>query len=143
MITLFEVNQGAAPHITVVGHSYGTDVVTEATQSGRKLVADDVILIGSPGVPVDKAYQISDNLVSSTSLNRSPPATVWASEAGQNPIANLGVLGTIPTLLSFLASPFAGNPQGNHGGYWQGIGLANMANIELGNDLAVVFVQPT
>ncbi|WP_078965864.1 alpha/beta hydrolase [Streptomyces aureocirculatus] len=38
----------AAPHRTVIGHSYGTTLVGAAAETGR-LNADDVVFAGSPG----------------------------------------------------------------------------------------------
>ncbi|MDH2391295.1 alpha/beta hydrolase [Streptomyces sp. HNM0663] len=48
-------HDGGDPHITALGHSYGSLTVGEASQAKGGLPADDVILIGSPGVGVDKA----------------------------------------------------------------------------------------
>lgn len=42
-------------HTTVIGHSYGTTVVGEATQAPGGLRADDVVLAASPGINVDNA----------------------------------------------------------------------------------------
>ncbi|MGY2128514.1 alpha/beta hydrolase [Blastococcus sp. SYSU DS0617] len=41
---------GAAPHLTVIGHSYGAVVVTLAAS---ELAADDLVLLGSPGARAD------------------------------------------------------------------------------------------
>ncbi|TXS57201.1 alpha/beta hydrolase [Streptomyces sp. t39] len=44
------------PHLTAVGHSYGSRVAGAATQeSGGIPGADDIVLLGSPGVGVDRA----------------------------------------------------------------------------------------
>ncbi len=43
---------GIDPHVTVIGHSYGSFVVGTALESGD-LVADDVVFVGSPGVGAD------------------------------------------------------------------------------------------
>ena len=40
-------------------------------------------------------------------------------------------LGTWPIPPDFGAFDFASDPQGDHGGYWEGSGLSNMANIAL------------
>ncbi|CAG8706179.1 23017_t:CDS:1 [Dentiscutata erythropus] len=138
---LVAIHKGTPPHITVVGHSFGTDVVTETTINGHKLVSDDAILIGSPGVPVDHASQIANNMIpSNTGQNRTPRTRVWASRTGSDPITCLFndflrsfALGTDTVSNAFGASIFTSDPQGDHGGYWQGIGLKNMAYIELGN----------
>ncbi len=49
-------NENADPHITAIGHSYGSLTVgTAAKQDGGIPGADDIILVGSPGVGVDRA----------------------------------------------------------------------------------------
>ncbi|CAG8756080.1 41604_t:CDS:1, partial [Gigaspora margarita] len=75
---LVTTHQGMPPHITVVGHSYGTDIVTETTINGNMLVANDILFIGSPGVPVDRASEITKNMISSNSGQHDPP-----TESGQ------------------------------------------------------------
>ncbi|CAG8619411.1 3777_t:CDS:1, partial [Cetraspora pellucida] len=140
---LVVIHKGTPPHITVVGYSFGTDVITETTMNGHRLVADDVILIGSPGVPVDNASQIANNMIPSNPGQGCTPKTrVWASRTGKDPIKCVFYtafsLGTDPVSKSFGATIFTSDLQGDHGGYWQGIGLTNMAYIELGNYCAVV-----
>ncbi|MFE5582481.1 alpha/beta hydrolase [Kitasatospora sp. NPDC056531] len=51
-------HEGAPAHVTAQGHSYGSLVVGQATQHPGGLAADDIILVGSPGVGVDKASQL-------------------------------------------------------------------------------------
>ncbi|GAB3295235.1 hypothetical protein EK0264_14025 [Epidermidibacterium keratini] len=60
-------DDGEDPHITVIGHSYGSLVVSEATQQDNSLGAvlvgggpaiDDVVVIGSPGMNVDSIDQL-------------------------------------------------------------------------------------
>jgi hypothetical protein len=52
-------NENADPHITAIGHSYGSLTVgTAAKQAGGIPGVDDVILVGSPGVGVDKASDL-------------------------------------------------------------------------------------
>lgn len=53
-------NENEDPHITAIGHSYGSLTVgTAAKQSGGIPDADDIILLGSPGVGVDKASDLN------------------------------------------------------------------------------------
>jgi hypothetical protein len=54
------------PHTTVIGHSYGTLVVDRAAGAAGRLAADDVVLLGSPGMDnrageleVDGVYEAS------------------------------------------------------------------------------------
>ncbi|MER6611252.1 alpha/beta hydrolase [Streptomyces sp. NPDC000927] len=52
-------NQNADPHITAIGHSYGSRAVGAATQHpGGIPGVDDIILVGSPGVGVDRAVDL-------------------------------------------------------------------------------------
>jgi hypothetical protein len=52
-------NENADPHVTAIGHSYGSRLVGAATQeAGGVPGADDIILVGSPGVGVDKAEDL-------------------------------------------------------------------------------------
>ncbi|XEC31641.1 hypothetical protein JAO84_13150 [Streptomyces fradiae] len=53
-------DHGDAAHITAIGHSYGSLTVGQATQlhEGGIPGVDDIILVGSPGVGVDKATDL-------------------------------------------------------------------------------------
>lgn len=52
-------NNNVDPHVTAIGHSYGSLTVgTAASQGGGMPVVDDIILLGSPGVGVDKAEDL-------------------------------------------------------------------------------------
>ncbi|WP_406159459.1 alpha/beta hydrolase family protein [Streptomyces sp. NBC_01005] len=52
-------NQNKDPHITAIGHSYGSRTVGAATQKlGGIPGVDDIILVGSPGVGVDRAVDL-------------------------------------------------------------------------------------
>lgn len=53
-------NENKDPHITAIGHSYGSLTVgTAAKQGGGIPDTDDIILLGSPGVGVDKASDLN------------------------------------------------------------------------------------
>ncbi|MFI1810583.1 alpha/beta hydrolase [Streptomyces sp. NPDC020422] len=59
MAGLGATNQNQDPHLTAIGHSYGSLTVgTAARQAGGIPGADDVILLGSPGVGVDRAQDL-------------------------------------------------------------------------------------
>ncbi|MFF0427471.1 alpha/beta hydrolase [Streptomyces sp. NPDC004520] len=59
MAGLSATNQNADPHVTAIGHSYGSLTVgTAAKQSGGIPGVDDVILLGSPGVDAQKAEEL-------------------------------------------------------------------------------------
>lgn len=52
-------NDNPDPHITAIGHSYGSRLVGAATQvPGGIPGADDIILVGSPGTGVDRAEDL-------------------------------------------------------------------------------------
>ncbi|MFD8691703.1 alpha/beta hydrolase [Streptomyces sp. NPDC059651] len=52
-------NQNKDPHLTAIGHSYGSRTVGAATQRlGGIPGVDDIILVGSPGVGVDQAVDL-------------------------------------------------------------------------------------
>ncbi|MFB4422997.1 alpha/beta hydrolase [Streptomyces sp. QL37] len=47
------------PHFTAIGHSYGSRTVGAATQQGEGIPGvDDIVLVGSPGVGVDRAEDL-------------------------------------------------------------------------------------
>ncbi|MGW0467373.1 alpha/beta hydrolase [Streptomyces sp. NPDC003027] len=59
MAGLSATNENKDPHVTAIGHSYGSLTVgTAATRSGGIPGADDIILLGSPGVGVDRAQDL-------------------------------------------------------------------------------------
>ncbi|MGW7453947.1 alpha/beta hydrolase [Streptomyces sp. NPDC054787] len=59
MAGLSATNENADPHVTAIGHSYGSLTVgTAAQQSGGIPGVDDVILLGSPGVDAQKATEL-------------------------------------------------------------------------------------
>ncbi|KQX83804.1 alpha/beta hydrolase [Streptomyces clavifer] len=52
-------NENDDPHMVAIGHSYGSRTVGAATQQGDGLPGvDDIILVGSPGVGVDRAEDL-------------------------------------------------------------------------------------
>nr|WP_202540732.1 alpha/beta hydrolase [Streptomyces sp. SID3915] len=56
---LVATNEHADPHLTAIGHSYGSRTVGAATQrDGGIPGVDDIVLVGSPGVGVDSAENL-------------------------------------------------------------------------------------
>ncbi|MBZ4323137.1 alpha/beta hydrolase [Streptomyces huiliensis] len=51
-------NGNEHPHVTAIGHSYGSLTVGKASQEPSGIPADDIIILGSPGVGVDKAEDL-------------------------------------------------------------------------------------
>lgn len=59
MDSLQVTNENKDPHLTAIGHSYGSFTVgTAAHRDGGIPGADDIILLGSPGTGVDKAEDL-------------------------------------------------------------------------------------
>ncbi|MEU2247368.1 alpha/beta hydrolase [Streptomyces sp. NPDC019224] len=56
---LSATNENEDPHMTAIGHSYGSRTVGAATQQGNGIPGvDDIVLVGSPGVGVDRAEDL-------------------------------------------------------------------------------------
>lgn len=94
----------------ILGYSYGSVVAGQAAQ--RSEVADDLVLVGSPGAGVEHAGQLK--------------ARVWATTNAQDPIAIVtgplgGAHGPDPSFPFFGAQPLPGakRPPGDHSSYWQ------------------------
>ncbi|MFF0507492.1 alpha/beta hydrolase [Streptomyces fimicarius] len=52
-------NDNDDPHMTAIGHSYGSRTVGAATQRGDGIPGvDDIVLVGSPGLGVDRAEDL-------------------------------------------------------------------------------------
>ncbi|WP_326736448.1 alpha/beta hydrolase [Streptomyces sp. NBC_01022] len=51
-------HESGSPHVTAIGHSYGSLTVGQAAQLPGGIPADDVVLVGSPGVGVDRAADL-------------------------------------------------------------------------------------
>ncbi|MEU8832300.1 alpha/beta hydrolase [Streptomyces sp900116325] len=60
MSGLVATNENEDPHLTAIGHSYGSRTVGAATQwDGGIPGVDDIVLVGSPGVGVDRAEDLA------------------------------------------------------------------------------------
>ncbi|MFD8691701.1 alpha/beta hydrolase [Streptomyces sp. NPDC059651] len=56
---LSATNEHDDPHMTAIGHSYGSRTVGAAAQQARGIPGvDDIVLVGSPGVGVDRAEDL-------------------------------------------------------------------------------------
>jgi hypothetical protein len=84
LATLAAARIGEPAHVTLVGHSYGTTVVGAAMQSGPRR-ADDVVLLGSPGVLADRVGQLGLG-----------GRHAYVGEAAFDPIADTGIFGADP-----------------------------------------------
>ncbi|OHO64325.1 alpha/beta hydrolase [Corynebacterium sp. HMSC036D02] len=98
-----------AQHI-LLGYSYGSVVVGKAAQ--QDYVADDIVLIGSPGASVASASQLHGR--------------VWSARNTEDPIAiatgpHGGIHGPDPSSPTFGATAVPGTSglPGDHGSYWK------------------------
>ncbi|MER6723047.1 alpha/beta hydrolase [Streptomyces halstedii] len=56
---IVSTNESEDPHLTAIGHSYGSRTVGAAAQRGEGIPGvDDIVLVGSPGVGVDRAEDL-------------------------------------------------------------------------------------
>lgn len=79
-INALELTNRGDPHITVMGHSYGSTTVADAC-AGYGLRADDVVLVGSPGTDLAKT---------AADFNLPPGGQVYVGAASTDPITHLG-----------------------------------------------------
>ncbi|MEU9608823.1 alpha/beta hydrolase [Streptomyces sp. NPDC048057] len=85
MAGLAATSQHDDPHVTAIGHSYGSLTVgTAAKQSGGIPGVDDIILVGSPGVGVDKAADLGV-----------PPERVYVGSADNDIVTKLPSKGEV------------------------------------------------
>ncbi|MEP7054689.1 MAG: alpha/beta hydrolase [Actinomycetota bacterium] len=77
-----------ALHLSLVGHSYGSLAVGYAMQKAPPV--DDLVLLGSPGVGVDSALQLTGR-----------KDNVFVGEARGDPVADLGWFGRDPSSTGF------------------------------------------
>jgi pimeloyl-ACP methyl ester carboxylesterase len=89
---------GDPAHVTLVGHSYGSTVIGAALLSGPRR-ADDLVLLGSPGVLADDVGELG------LSGRR-----VYVGEAPFDPVADLGAFGADPGDAGFGATPVRADP---------------------------------
>ena len=85
--------RGAPPHVTAIGHSYGSLLVGKAAQRPGGIAADDIVLLGSPGTGAVRAEQLGV-----------PPGHVWVAAAPGDPVTE-----RIPAPPRLLASLLAGH----------------------------------
>jgi pimeloyl-ACP methyl ester carboxylesterase len=132
-------------NLTLVGHSYGSLVVGETARAST-LPVNNIVLLGSPGVSVNRASQLNIS-----------PNHVWAGAASGDPVARLGRFGISPTSSDFgghvIDVDSAGVGMGAHGEYFDTYGnangnpgrssLDNIASIMTGQYNNVTYGDPT
>ena len=95
---------GDPAHVTVIGHSYGSTVAGAAARLRTRL-ADDLVLLGSPGALADRAGDLG-----------LPDGRVYVGEAPLDPVADLAVFGSDPGDPDFGATRMRADPR--PGGSW-------------------------
>ncbi|MFF9482840.1 alpha/beta hydrolase [Streptomyces sp. NPDC014733] len=71
-------HQGDKPHVTAIGHSYGSFAVGQGAQRPGGMPADDIILVGSPGTGAQKAEDLGVG-----------KGHVWVGAAENDPVTHL------------------------------------------------------
>ncbi|MFF1476071.1 alpha/beta hydrolase [Streptomyces sp. NPDC058301] len=103
-------HQGDQPtHLTVLGHSYGSTTVGAADAGGSGLGADDVVVMGSPGLTVNRADQLHTD-----------PRHLWVGAAKDDKVSEFASglsLGVDPKVPWFGAQQMHVDTHG-HSGYW-------------------------
>ncbi|GGX17485.1 alpha/beta hydrolase [Streptomyces noursei] len=101
-------HEGAPANLTVLGHSYGSTVVGAGASGGGGLDADNIAVVGSPGMTVDRA----------TELNIDPDHVYvgLAEDDGISAATDL-TLGADPSAKSFGGHRFKVDTH-EHSGYW-------------------------
>ncbi|MFC1441706.1 alpha/beta hydrolase [Streptacidiphilus sp. N1-10] len=85
--------RGTPPHLTAIGHSYGSLLVGKAAQRPGGIAADEIVLLGSPGTGAVRAEQLGME-----------PGHVWAAAAPDDPVTE-----RLPAPPRLLASLLAGH----------------------------------
>ncbi|MFD5317100.1 alpha/beta hydrolase [Streptomyces sp. NPDC127098] len=119
-------HDGSDNHLTVVGHSYGSTVVGAADAGGDGLGADDVIVLGSPGMTVSHVEEL-----------HIPPDRLWVGAASDDRVAhNLSglTLGRSPQHFWFGDVREMPVDTSGHSAYWtqDSASLENMGRIITG-----------
>ncbi|MFD9605666.1 alpha/beta hydrolase [Streptomyces sp. NPDC059970] len=102
-------HQGERSHLTVLAHSYGSTVAGAADAGGRGLDADDMVVVGSPGMTVDRADQLHVD-----------PRHLYVGAADNDFVSNVlsdATLGADPKKSEFGAERMYVDTR-DHGGYW-------------------------
>ncbi|QNE75949.1 hypothetical protein F0344_16040 [Streptomyces finlayi] len=97
MSGLSVTNENENPHMTAIGHSYGSRTVGAATQrDGGMPGVDDFIFVGSPGVGVDRAEELGVDgshvfvgAAENDLVTRTPPASQVKVGAVMGPLGYL------------------------------------------------------
>lgn len=91
------------PHLTLIGHSYGSTTVGTALRDHRTSVTD-AVLLGSPGANVERASDL-----------RLPAGHVFAGASSRDPVSYLDRFGADPTHEAFGAVRFRAEDPSRNG----------------------------
>ncbi|MFD7845939.1 alpha/beta hydrolase [Nocardia sp. NPDC059764] len=122
---------GLASHQTVLGHSYGSTVIGAAASGANTLAADDVVLVGSPGIEVDNVSEL--RLMGIPAGHNSGHVYATADPADPVPVFGQLVHGVNPVDREFRATVFTSSGATldlpvlralpfdvfSHGNYWE------------------------
>ena len=126
------------PHLTLVGHSYGSVVVALAAQR-RPGDVDELVGLGSPGMTTQRATQVAV-----------PTGHLWVGAASGDMVTHLSRFGVDPAAQSFGAHRFPAEPpggpsdEGPHASYFApgSASLAALARIVAGDSASVPWAPP-
>lgn len=113
------VRAGEPSRNVVIGHSYGSTVIGAAASDENSLAADALVLVGSPGVDVERATELRLDGVDATQMR----SHVFATAAPTDPIPLIADVvrnhghGPNPARSAFGATVFD-SPPGSHSAYW-------------------------
>ncbi|MEV0415772.1 alpha/beta hydrolase [Streptomyces sp. NPDC050448] len=146
MAGISSTNQNADPHITAIGHSYGSLTVGQAAQQpGGIPGADDIILVGSPGTGAQSADQLGvgrDHVYVGAAENdlvtRAPNTaeTVGLLGGGAHGAAAGGAAGSVLGPLGMTGGAVIGGGLGALGGWAVGNEVTDPSQIHFGTDPA-------
>ncbi|MFE7567702.1 alpha/beta hydrolase [Streptomyces sp. NPDC057539] len=124
MAGISATNQNPDPHVTAIGHSYGSFTVGQAAQrDGGIPGADDIVLLGSPGTGADSAEALGvgkGHVYVGAADN--DPVTMLPSEDEASAIGAGAVGGaSVGASLGLVGGPFSGAVGGALGGVVGGI----------------------
>lgn len=131
-------------HTTIIGHSYGSTVVGDASNKGD-LAADDIVAVGSPGMLTGRAEDLDvgkDHVWSEAATSDVVPAGgklaglggyTWGVETWNGVPYNAGYVQTVPSDELFGAHRMDVDTSG-HTSYWErdSESLANQAKVVVG-----------
>ncbi len=123
------------PHLTVVGHSYGSVVAGLAVRRSPGSV-DDLVVVGSPGVEADHAVDLPVGA-----------GTVWVGAASGDPVSRLSRFGVDPAAADFGGRRFRAETRtgvAQHSHYFDegSESLRAMAAVVAGRGAQVVLAAP-